>query len=348
MTRKRDDLNIRSLEVFKELVDAYIETGEPVGSRTLSKRLSTKLSPATIRNVMADLEEMNFLYSPHTSAGRVPTDHGLNFFIHGLLEINDIETADRTFIEKLSRGKGRNPEAVIEEATRMLSGLSQCAGLVLAPKIEAPLKDIQFVPLSEGRVLLILISQQGAVENRILDLPNDVPMHTLQEAANYLSHHMRGKTLSSARETIALEMSKHKKDLDALTSRIVEQGLAVWSGGAEQNSSLIVKGQSQLLKRMNAQEDLARIQDLFTLLEEKENFAHLLDASIQADGVQIFIGSENQLFQMAGCSVVISPYKNAQNKVLGTIGVIGPTRMNYRRVIPLVDYTAKIVSKLLS
>jgi heat-inducible transcriptional repressor len=340
------ELNDRSIEVFREIIDTYIETGEPVGSRTLSRRLSQPLSPATIRNVMADLEEAGLLYAPHTSAGRLPTDAGLRYFVDGLLEVGDIKETERAEIERRCKSSGLSIDSVLEQASSMLSGLSSCAGLVMAPKSDSLLKHLEFVHLAPGRALVVLISQDGNIENRIIDLPPSITQSVLTEASNFLSARIFGRTLVDARNAIMNELNQQKAQLDELTTKVVEMGLGVWAGG-ERGGSLIVKGQSHLLDSVTELTELDQIRSLFQALDTKETLQQLLDASIQADGVQIFIGAENSLFHVSGCSLVVSPYHNEEQKIIGAIGVIGPSRMNYSRIIPLVDYTAKIVGKLL-
>ncbi|MES2607480.1 MAG: heat-inducible transcriptional repressor HrcA [Pseudomonadota bacterium] len=340
------ELNDRSIEVFREIIDTYIETGEPVGSRTLSRRLRQPLSPATIRNVMADLEEAGLLYAPHTSAGRLPTDAGLRYFVDGLLEVGDIKEPERAEIERRCKSSGLSIDSVLEQASSMLSGLSSCAGLVMAPKSDSLLKHLEFVHLAPGRALVVLISQDGNIENRIIDLPPSITQSVLNEASNYLSARIFGRTLVDARHMIMEELRQQKAQLDELTTKVVEMGLGVWAGG-ERGGSLIVKGQSHLLDSVTELTELDQIRTLFQTLDTKETLQQLLDASIQAEGVQIFIGAENSLFHVSGCSLVVSPYHNAEQKIIGAIGVIGPSRMNYSRIIPLVDYTAKIVGKLL-
>jgi len=340
------DLNNRSLEIFKELVDAFMETGEPVGSRTLSRRLTTTLSPATIRNVMADLEEAGLLYAPHTSAGRLPTEEGLKLFVHGLLQVSEINEKERQEIDRKCQAQGRSLNDLLENATSVLSGLSQCAGLVMAPKNESPLKHIEFVPLSPTRALVVIITQDGVVENRVLEFPEGIPVSILVEATNYLNAHMVGHTLSEAQSIIDIELVKDKQNLNNLSRKIVSDGVAVWSG-EENAGSLIIKGQANLLNNVTVVEEIDQIRNLFNMLDTKENLKNLLDASVQADGVQIFIGAENPLFAQSGCSMVIAPYRGAGERIIGAIGVVGPSRMNYGRVIPLVDYTAKLVSRLL-
>ncbi len=341
------DLNNRSIEVFREIIDTFIETGEPVGSRTLSRRLKSPLSPATIRNVMADLEDAGLLYAPHTSAGRLPTDAGLRFFVNGLLEVGDIQKTERDEIERRCKASGLNLENVLNEASSMLSGLSACAGLVMAPKTEATLKHLEFVYLSPGRTLAVLITNEGTIENRVLDLPDTITQSVLNEAARYLTARIHGRTLAEARHIITQELTQDKEHFDELTTKVVEMGLAVWAGG-EQGGSLIVKGQSNLLDSVTELDELEQIRGLFQALDTKDTLIQLLDASIQAEGVQIFIGAENSLFRLSGCSLVVSPYRNTEQKIIGAIGVIGPSRMNYSRIIPLVDYTARIIGKLVS
>ena len=340
------ELNRRSIEIFRELVDAYVETGEPVGSRTLSRRLSTALSPATIRNVMADLEEAGLLYAPHTSAGRLPTEAGLRYFVHGLLELGDLTDGDRAYIDQRCTSAGRKVDEVLEEATSMLSGLSKCASLVLAPKTESPLRHVEFVSLGSGRSILVMITEDGVIENRLIDLPAGIPTAVLTEASNYLNSRLAGRTLAEAKHVVFEELTRHKAHLDALTAKVVETGIGVWSEG-NQGGSLIVKGQGNLLNNVTVLEDLNHIRDLFAVLDTKETLIDLLDASIKAEGVQIFIGAENSLFSLSGCSLVVAPYKNSRQHILGAIGVVGPTRMNYGKIIPLVDYTAKMVGQLL-
>ncbi|MDP3371465.1 MAG: heat-inducible transcriptional repressor HrcA [Candidatus Paracaedibacteraceae bacterium] len=340
------ELNDRSIEVFREIIDTYIETGEPVGSRTLSRRLKHPLSPATIRNVMADLEDAGLLYAPHTSAGRMPTDAGLRYFVDGLLEIGDIKEQERAEIERRCKSSGLSIDNVLEQASSMLSGLSSCAGLVMAPKNESALKHLEFLQLAPGRAIVILISQDGNIENRVIELPESITQSVLNEAANYLSARIFGRTLAEARLMIADELREQKAHLNELTTKVVEMGIGVWAAG-ERGGSLIVKGQSNLLDSVTELTELDQIRTLFQALDTKETLKQLLDVSVQAEGIQIFIGAENSLFQLSGCSLIVSPYHDTKQKIIGAIGVIGPSRMNYSRIIPLVDYTAKIVGKLL-
>ena len=340
------ELNERSRESFRRIVEAYVETGEPVGSRTLSKNLRLALSPATIRNVMADLQDAGLLYAPHTSAGRLPTEAGLRLFVDGLLEIGGLTEDERTDIDVKCAATGKSVEEVLTEATSMLSGLADCAGLVLAPKSETPLKHIEFVGLTDGRALVVMVSENGVVENRIIEVPVGIPNSALIEARNFLSARLLGRTLTEARAEIAAELKEHRAQLDELTTEVVETGLATWAGES-QSGYLIVKGQAKLLENITAIEDLERIRILFQALETRETMARLLELAHDAEGVQIFIGADNALFALAGFSMVVAPFANSSEKIVGAIGVIGPTRINYARIIPMVDYTAKVISRVI-
>ncbi|MBE9555939.1 MAG: heat-inducible transcriptional repressor HrcA [Proteobacteria bacterium] len=341
------ELNDRSREILRHVVEAYVETGEPVGSRTLSRRLGMSLSPATVRNVMADLEEFGLLYAPHTSAGRLPTEQGLRLFVDGILQIGALTKDERTSIDSQCKVSGRNMPQVLEEASALLSGLSHCAGLVMAPKQDIRLKHIEFVNLGPGRALVVMVDEQGGVENRVIDLPLGMPASSLVEASNFVASKLVGRTLDEARTEILTEIRSQKGRLDELTGKVVEAGLATWSGDSARSGVLIVRGQANLLEDVNAIADLEHIRALFEALETKEALIKLLDAADLADGVQIFIGAENELFTLAGASMIIAPYANSEEKLVGAIGVIGPTRMNYGRIIPMVDYTAKLISRLL-
>ncbi len=341
------ELNERSREIFRLIVDAYVETGEPVGSRTLARRGALDLSPATIRNVMADLEEAGLLFAPHTSAGRLPTEAGLRLFVNGLLELGGLSDGERASIDGRLAAAGKSLGQALEEATTALSGLSRCAGLVVAPKTERrALKHIEFVSLSPGRALVVMVTEDGLVENRLIEVPLGTPPSTMVQASNYLSSRLVGHTVEEAKAVIATEIASNRAQLDELTRRLVEAGLASWGGGGE-GSALIVRGQANLLEDVTALADLERLRALFDMLEAKESMLRLLDATREGAGVQIFIGSDNPLFGVAGCSMIVAPYANSREQVVGAIGVIGPTRINYARIIPLVDYTAKMIGKLL-
>ncbi|SDG30025.1 heat-inducible transcription repressor HrcA [Limimonas halophila] len=339
-------LTERSREILRRVVDAYVTTGAPVGSRTLSRSQGMELSPATVRNVMADLEDAGLLYAPHTSAGRLPTEMGLRLFVDGLLEYGNISENDRKEIEAHCSASGRSLSQVLEDASEMLSELTGSAGLVVAPKLQGErLKHIEFVNLGPGRALVVLVTQSGAVENRVIDVPRGLPAASLVEASNYLSERLVGRTLGEVQQLVHQELDQQRAELNELTTKLVEAGIADWSGS--DHNALIVRGHSQLLEDVSAIEDLERIRSLFSALETKESFLKLLDLTENAEGVQIFIGAENELFGMSGCSMVVAPYGNAQQQqFVGAIGVIGPTRIDYARIIPMVDYTAKVIGSL--
>lgn len=340
------ELSERSREVFRHIVEAYVETGEPVGSRTLSRRLSVALSPATIRNVMADLEDAGLLFAPHTSAGRLPTDAGMRLFVSGLLEVGKLADMERARIDTQCRAAGKSIEQALDEAITTLSGLSRCAGLVMAPKTQRSLKHIEFVHLGPGRALVVLVTEDGVVENRILELPQGVPPSALVEASNYLNARLAGRTIDEARDQVLAELQEHRTQLDELSGRVIATGLATWAGG-DTGGALIVRGQSHLLEDVTAVEDLERIRALFDALETREQLLRLLELTNRAEGVQIFIGAENELFGLSGCSMIVAPYHDSREQIVGAIGVIGPTRINYARIIPLVDYTAKMIGRLI-
>jgi len=347
LSRSRNviELSERSRQIFREIVDAYVETGEPVGSRTLSRRLSTALSPATVRNVMSDLEEAGLLFAPHTSAGRVPTEEGMRMFVDGLLELGTLGEVERGRIDQQVSASGKSVESLLGEALSTLAGLSRCAGLVLAPKTQMALKQIEFVPLGPGRALVVLITDDGLVENRVLELPPEVPPSALVEAGNFLNARLVGRTLEDARAAVMIEIESKRTQLDELTQKVVSAGLATWAGG--KGGQLIVRGQSHLLEDVTVLTDLDRIRALFEALETREQLLKLLDLTNHAEGVQIFIGAQSELFSVSGCSMIVAPYTNSADRIVGAIGVIGPTRMNYARIIPMVDYTAKVIGRLI-
>ena len=332
----------RPREVFRHLVDAYLTSGEPVGSRTLSQRLPLALSPASIRNVMSDLEAMGLLYAPHTSAGRVPTEKGLRLFVDGLLEVGELAPDERVAIEARMTESGRQLEDVMAQATQRLAGLSRCAGLMVTAKQDAALKHVEFVAVAPGKALVILVSEDGQVENRVIETPAGLPVSALWEASNYLGARLRGRNLDTARAEILAELDGDRVELDALTAKVVADGLATLAGPEK---VLVVRGTSNLL---DGEADLDRIRTLFDDIERKADLIRLLELAHEGDGVRIFIGSENRLFSLSGSSIVAAPYANAQGKVVGVIGVLGPTRLNYGRIIPMVDHTAKVIGRLLA
>ncbi|PLX29883.1 MAG: heat-inducible transcriptional repressor HrcA [Alphaproteobacteria bacterium] len=340
-------LNNRSLEIFKSVVDAYLDTGEPIGSKVLSERLGMNLSSATIRNIMANLEEVGLLYAPHVSAGRLPTEKGLRFFVHGMLEVGDLAAKEKRSIEEMCGSSNLDVEAMLDQACRTLSGLSGCAGLVMAPKQDAILKHVEFVYLDVNRVLAVLVSDQGDIENRLLNLPAGFPPAKLVEASNFLNAHYVGRTLSEIQKVLSTDVVHIRKELDTVLHDLVEKGLAKWVETYDK-PTLILSGHSHLLNNVADQTQLDNIKRLFEIFERRTDISSLLDASMSGEGVQIFIGSENQLFEDTGCSMIVSPYLDASGRVFGSLGVVGPTRLNYARVIPMVDYTAKIIGRLIS
>ncbi|TAL34402.1 MAG: heat-inducible transcriptional repressor HrcA [Alphaproteobacteria bacterium] len=341
------ELNERTRQVLKLVVDAYVETGEPVGSMAISQKLGMKLSPATIRSAMAELEDLGLLYSPHTSAGRLPTDTGLTVFVDGLLEIDSLSPDERRLIDqKMASVRGGSLTDILEQTSTFLSGLSSCAGLVFAPKTDDPVKQIEFVLLAPGRALAVLVTNSGIVENRLLEVPADVTATSLTRAANYLNSRIAEKTLQQAADYVTAELARDKTQLDALTAKVVASGIASLAP-KDAGGHLFVKGQANLLEDVTAIEDLERIRMLFEALETKETMLNLLQATASGEGVKIFIGAENKLFSHSGCSLIVSPYKSQDARIAGAIGVIGPTRLNYGRVIPVVNYTSQIISKII-
>jgi heat-inducible transcriptional repressor len=342
-------LSERSRTILRQIVESYLETGEPVGSRNLSRVLPMTLSPASIRNVMSDLEQLGLIAAPHTSAGRLPTQLGLRMFVDALLEVGDLTTKDRRQIEThIASKRVASVDDVLREVGEMISGLSHCAGVVLADKQVTRLKHIEFVLLEPGKALVVLVGDDQTVENRIIHLPQGLPPSALAEATNYLNAHIRGLTIGEARSNIERQLQSARAELDELTKRVIQTGLAEWSGSLDDRKSLIVRGQANLLKDVSAQEDLERIRLLFDDLERQRDLVQLLGLSESADGVRIFIGSENKLFSLSGSSLIVAPFRDEHRKVVGVLGVIGPTRINYARIIPMVDYTAKLVSRLLT
>ncbi len=336
----------RPREVFRHLVEAFLASGEPVGSRTLSQRLPLALSPASIRNVMADLESMGLLYAPHTSAGRVPTEKGLRLFVDGLLEIGELAPDERVAIEARVSGSGQRIEDMLTQATQSLAGLSRCAGLMITAKQDSPLKHVEFVAVAPGKAMVIMVSEDGQVENRVIDTPAGLPPSAMQEASNYLGARLRGRTIDLARDEILAELDGEKRELDTLTAKVVAAGLATLAGPEK---VLIVRGAANLLdEKLEGQADLERIRTLFEDIERKADLIQLLELAKDGAGVRIFIGSENRLFSLSGSSIVAAPYANAQGKIVGVIGVLGPTRLNYGRIIPMVDHTAKVIGRLLA
>lgn len=340
-------LDARSREIFRTVVETYLETGEPVGSRTLSKN-GIQLSAASIRNVMSDLSDLGLLDAPHVSAGRMPTHAGLRLFVDGFLEVGDPGKDEQAEIEARLRGAGRDFSGVLKEASTVLSGLAGGAGLVSSPTQDAAVRHVEFVPLSTGEALCVLVTERGDVENRLMKIPPGLPQTALVQAGNYLAAKMTGRTLREAASEIRLEVDERRAELDVAAADLVERGLAEWAGALPGDErGLIIHGRSNLLEDSAATEGMERFRNLLDTLERQKGLLDLLDSAKDAGGVRLFIGSENGLFPLSGSSVIVAPYMNASRQVIGALGVIGPTRLNYARVIPMVDYTARMVGQVL-
>jgi heat-inducible transcriptional repressor len=339
-------LNERSREIFRYIVDSYLSTGSPVGSRTISTQSSIHLSAASIRNTMADLEDAGLLFSPHTSAGRLPTELGLRLYIDGLMQVGGLSQEERTSIEATCMATGNSVNEVLGRTTTLLSGLSACASVVIAPKDKGAVRQIQFVQIAPRQILAILVMQNGLVENRIMDIEDTIPPHALTAAANYLNAKLNTQSIAEVERQIQTEIKTNQSHLDAITQKLVTMGLALPQIGAEA-SHIIVRGQSRLLEDVKALQDLERARALLNYLEEQKNMLELLKSIDKAEGVQIFIGTQNKIFDQSGWSMIISPYKDAQEHIIGAIGVIGPTRLNYDRIIPMVDFTSRAVTRLM-
>lgn len=346
--RLLEEMNDRSREVFRRVVESYLETGEPVGSRTLTRSLSEKVSAATIRNVMQDLEYLGLLDSPHVSAGRVPTQVGLRMFVDGLLEVRDLDNSDRLALDATTTQGGDDVGGLLDRVGAALSGVTHGASLVLTPKHEAPVKHIEFVSLGHDRALVVLVFGDGHVENRLFRPPAGQTPSSMREAANFLNALIEGKTLSELRGEISRQIATRRQEIDTLAADLIETGMAAWEKDADNSARLIVRGTSNLLGQEGEAEELDRIRSLFDDLERKRDIAEFLQLAETGDGVRIFIGSENKLFSLSGSSLVVSPYMNADRKIIGAVGVIGPTRLNYGRIVPIVDYTAQLVGRLIA
>ncbi len=342
------EMNDRSREVFRRVVEGYLASGDPVGSRTLSRSLTERLSAATVRNVMQDLELMGLLDSPHVSAGRIPTQMGLRMFVDGLLEVGMVTAEDRQVMDAAVTGGDHDVTALLDHVGATLSGITRGASVVLAPKQEAPIRHIEFVSLAPDRALVVLVFANGHVENRIFSPPPGQTPSSMREAANFLNALAEGKTLSELRRSVGADIALRRQEIDSLARALVESGLALWEGGEENSERLIVRGRANLLDNSTESQDIDRMRSLFDDLERKRDIAGFLELAETGEGVRIFIGSENKLFSLSGSSLVVSPYMNADRKIIGAVGVIGPTRLNYGRIVPIVDYTAQLVGRLLT
>ena len=338
------DLDTRTRDVFRRIVESYLETGDPVGSRSLSRVIEPSVSAATIRNVMSDLEHLGLIHAPHVSAGRLPTETGLRMFVDGLMEVGPIDAGARARIEE-GVGPQNSIDAVLSDASTLLSGMAQGAGLVISAKSNERLRHIEFVRLEPTRALVVIVGQSGHVENRIIDLPAGLPASALTQASNYLNANVAGRTLAEAREAVRQRAAQAQSEIDTLAAGLVDEGLAVWAGNGA-NPQLVVRGRANLLDTAQGS-DLDRLRQLFDELETKQGLTQLLDLTETGEGVKIYIGTENKLFSLSGSSVVVAPYRDAESRVIGAVGVIGPTRINYARIVPVVDYTAQLVGRLL-
>ena len=341
------DMTERSREVFRRVVEGYLETGEPVGSRTLTRTMSEQVSAATIRNVMQDLEFLGLLDSPHVSAGRVPTQAGLRLFVDGFLETASPSAPDRERIDATLGGNDQDVSALLDHIGTALSVITRGASIVLAPKTEAPIRHIEFVSLAPDRALVVLVFADGQVENRLFRPPPGQTPSSMREAANFLNALAEGRTMAELRRIMGAEIARRRQEIDSLARDLVESGLAVWENAGQSQERLIVRGRANLLDAP-ADTDVDRIRSLFDDLERKRDIAEFLNLAEEGEGVRIFIGSENKLFSLSGSSLVVSPYMNADRKIIGAVGVIGPTRLNYGRVVPIVDYTAQLVGRLVA
>ena len=341
-------LDARSREIFRRIVESYLDSGEPVGSRHLSRILPMTLSPASIRNVMQDLEELGLVYAPHTSAGRLPTEIGLRFFVDSLLQVGELSIDERARIEaQVGDWSGdASIDGLLAQASSLLSGLTRGASVVTTSKDDRRLRQIEFVRLDPQRALAVLVSEDGSVENRILAIPADLPHSALVSAGNYLNARIRGRTLQEVRADIVAGRQAVEAELDELAARLVEEGLASWAGLAGLRRQLIVRGQANLLEDLTAIGDLERIRLLFDDLEAKTEVIDLLSRAENGEGVRIFIGSENKLFSLSGSSMIAAPFRDGDKRVVGVLGVIGPTRLNYARIVPMVDYTARVIARI--
>lgn len=341
-----DDLNSRARDVFRQLVDAYLGSGEPVGSRTLSRLSALGLSPASIRNVMSDLEAEGLLYAPHPSAGRLPTQKGLRFYVDGLMEVGNLSDDERQSIMAECATQGLSAPALLERASVMLSGMAAGVGLVIAPKADRVIKQVQLIKLEPGRALVVLVGSDGVPENRLINVDPTLPDDIWERANNYLRAKLANQSLHDARAAILRDIQNDRHALGALTASLIQSGLAV--DGPQSSGMIIVRGQSKLLQDVRALADLDHARDLFARLEEQDMMLGLLDAVQDGQGVQVFIGTEHQMFNSSGWSMVISPYRDGAKQVVGAIGVIGPSRLNYGRIVPIVDYTSQVVSRLMN
>ncbi len=344
MTQLIGELTDRMRDIFGMVVEAYLERGLPIGSKALAGSIS--LSPASIRNVMQELEERGLLTHPHTSAGRIPTETGLRLFVDGIMQAAAPDLRERREIER-KIARDQPIEDALAAASAALSGLSHAAGVVLAPKRELTLKQLSFVPLGPGQALAVLVGADGSVENRIISLDGGTSAQALSEVSNFVNARLSGLTLAEAEARLRAEIRERKEAIDAAAAELVASGLAAWSQDHARRPVLIVRGQANLIDDLAA-EDLERVRRLLDELEDTQEIARLLESARDAPGCRIFIGSENRMFALSGSSVIAAPYRGSEGQVVGVVGVIGPTRLNYARVVPMVDFTAKALTRLMA
>ena len=343
-----DDLDDKKKTVLNQIIDSYLIDGAPVGSKTLSNKSEEMASSSSLRNIMSQLEVMGLIYSPHVSSGRLPTEKGLRLYVDNLLAFQTLYNAkDNLFLKDLNNAGQRGPKELLSEASASLSGMSSHAGIVVVPKTEKDLKHVEFVRLSKEKALVVLIDSIGSVENRIITIDEGTPDMTFEMAGNYLNSKINGQSIDELRTKINLDIKKRKNEIDALAAGLINKGLAIWAND-HSDSSLIIHGHDKLLDDVQAIEDLEKIKSLFSTLGNQELSIQLLEDIASASGVKIFIGSENRLFEGTGCSLIIAPIQAYEQKVFGALGVIGPKRMNYSKIISMVDYTSQIASKLLN
>ena len=341
------ELNERSKKILKSVIETYLETGEPAGSETILKKIGIDLSSSSIRSILANLQKEGLLYAPHVSAGRLPTDKGMRFFVDGLLEFGRLSRDEQENIKNQCQSRGSSFQEVLNEASKAISGLSNCAGIVVAPKFQNNIKHIEFIKLNSNQVMSIIASENGLVENRILNSKNNYNESTLKQASNYLNSNFVGKTIDQIKIIITEEIKNSKNQLDSITTRLVKEGIIEISPNLE-TPYIFLHGQSSLLEEEVVSKNLDQIRSLFDDIENKSNYLNVIENTSKGQGVQIFIGSQNFLFKHSGLSMVIAPYKNKEQKIIGAIGVVGPVRLNYAKIVPLVDYTSKIVGRILS
>ena len=344
MAQPISELTDRMRAIFGLVVESYLERGLPIGSKALAGSIS--LSPASIRNVMQELEERGLLTHPHTSAGRIPTDSGLRLFVDGIMQAAAPDLRDRREIER-QIARDQPIEDALAAASAALSGLSHAAGVVLAPKRELTLRQLNFVPLSPGRALAVLVGTDGSVENRVVSLDDGTSAAALSEVSNFINARLSGLTLAEAEARLRAEILERKEAIDSAAAELVASGLAAWSQDHVRRPVLIVRGQANLIEDA-AIEDLERVRKLLDELEDRQEIARLLESAHDAPGCRIFIGSDNRMFALSGSSVIAAPYRGSEGQVVGVVGVIGPTRLNYARVVPMVDFTAKALTRLMA